>query len=122
MGKKYAPINTDECDKQQFRPALTPEARENQLINLAYDLAEKRLREGTASSQEVTHFLKMGSARERLEQERIRSENSLAQAKIENMQSQERSEELYKDAMEAFKSYVGGSSDDSNDYSNGGSL
>lgn len=119
MGKKYAPINTEEINQQQFRPALTPEARENQLISLAYDLAEKRLREGTASSQEVTHFLKMGSAREKLEQERIRSENNLAQAKIENMQSQERSEELYKDAMEAFKSYVGGTINDTNDPSGG---
>lgn len=117
MGKKYEPINTVNSNTTKSRPALTPEARENQLIALAYDLAEKRLREGTASSQEVTHFLKMGSARERLEQERIRAENNLAVAKIENMQSQERSEELYKNAMEAFKTYAGGTSNDPN---NGG--
>lgn len=120
MSKKYVPIDTDKPDTPVCRAALTPEARENQLINLAYDLAEKRLREGTATSQEVTHFLKMGSARERLEQERIRSENDLAKAKIENMQSQERSEELYKNAMEAFKTYAGGINDTGNNSNQGG--
>lgn len=107
MGRKYETINTDNSDMPKSRPAMTPEARENQLINLAYDLVEQRLRNGTASSQETTHFLKMGSEREKLERERIRSENELAMAKIENMQSQEKSEELYRNAIEAFKSYAG---------------
>lgn len=117
MARKHAPTIMANTETVKSRPALTPEARENQLIALAYDLAEQRLRDGTASSQEVTHFLKLGSTREKLEQDRIRKENELATAKIENMQSQERSEELYKNAMEAFKKYSGA---DDIDVNNGG--
>ena len=77
------------------RPALTPEARENQLISLAVDLAEKQLQEGTASSQVITHYLKLGSTKERLEKEKLEEENKLLRAKTENLQSQKRVEELY---------------------------
>lgn len=88
-------------------PATTPEARENQLIAAAVDLAETQIREGTASAQVITHFLKLGSSREKLEQERIANENSLTLAKIENLAAAERIEELYKSALGAMSSYQG---------------
>lgn len=91
----------------RMRPALSPEARENQLISLAVDLAEQQLRDGTASSQVITHYLKLGSSRERLEQELKATELKLNQAKTENLKSQERSEKLMKEAIEAFRSYSG---------------
>lgn len=88
-------------------PATSPEARENQLIALAYDLAEKQFIEGTASSQVITHFLKMGSSRERLEQLKISGEVRLNDTKIENMESGARTEELYSKAMKAMSVYSG---------------
>lgn len=88
-------------------PATSPEARENQLIALAYDLAEKQFIEGTASSQVITHFLKMGSSRERLEQLKIGGEVRLNETKIENMESAARTEELYAKAMKAMSVYSG---------------
>lgn len=90
-----------------MRPALTPEARENQLISLATDLAEKRLREGTASSQEVTHFLKLASTKARLENQILELQKDLIAAKTENLKSQARSEELMQEALKAFRSYSG---------------
>lgn len=94
-----------------LRPALTPEARENQLISLAYDLAEKHLREGTATSQEITWFLKLGSSREKLEQARLAHENELTEAKKEALKSSEHSEELYENAIKAMRIYTGQESD-----------
>lgn len=88
-------------------PARTPEGRENQLADLAYDLAEEQIRSGTASSQVVTHFLKAGSMRERLEQERMRHEVELMQVKKEQLEGQKRVEELYVSALEAMRSYSG---------------
>lgn len=93
--------------RRRLTPAATPEARENQLISAAYDLAEQRILDGSASAQELTHFLKLGSSREKLEQERLRIENSLSQAKIELMQSQQRQEELIAEALEAMRGYQG---------------
>lgn len=90
-----------------LKPATTPEGREAQLIDMAMVLAERRLREGTATSQELTHFLKLGSSREMLEQERIRHENELAQVKMEQIASQARVEELYRDALSAMSRYQG---------------
>lgn len=89
------------------RPAKTPEARENQLIALAVDLAEKQIKEGTVSSQVLTHYLKLGSSREKLEQEKIRNENHLLAAKAEAMASAKRVEELYGKALNAMRSYAG---------------
>ena len=89
------------------RPAMTPDARENQMINLAVDLAEKQLEEGTASSQVITHFLKLGSSKERLEREKLEEENKLLRAKTENLQSQKRVEELYEEALAAMRRYNG---------------
>lgn len=89
------------------RPATTPEGRENQLIALAVDLAEKQIKEGTVSSQVLTHYLKLGSSREKLEQERLRRENHLLAAKAEAMASAKRVEELYGKALNAMRTYAG---------------
>ena len=91
------------------RPAMTPEARENQLIDAAVDLAEKQLREGTASAMVITHYLRMGSPKERLEREKLQQENEHLRAKIESLQSARRVEELYNDAMTHFRMYHGDS-------------
>lgn len=88
-------------------PGQTLESRENQLILLATNLAEKQLREGTASSQVIAHYLKLGSTRERLEQERLRHENMLSQAKTDALEMQKQQEVDLKAAMEAFKVYSG---------------
>ena len=89
------------------RPAMSPEARENQMIAYAVDLAEKQLREGTASSQVITHYLKLGSSKERLEREKLERENELLRAKAESLQSAQRSEEVYKEALKAMRTYSG---------------
>jgi hypothetical protein len=89
------------------RPATSPEEREMQLANDAYDLAEEQMRAGTASSQVITHFLKMGSTRERLEQERMRHEVELMVVKKEQLEGQKRVEELYVNALEAMRGYSG---------------
>lgn len=93
-------------------PATTPEARENQLIAAAVDLAERQIREGTASAQVLTHYLKLGTTRERLEQERIRGENELLKAKVESLASAAHVEELYKNALKAMRAYAGHGDED----------
>lgn len=97
---------------RRSRPALTPEARENQMISLAVNLAEKQLRDGTASSQVITHYLKLGSIKERIEQEILEKQKELIIAKTEQLHSQKRVEELYANALRAMKSYSGGEPDD----------
>lgn len=87
--------------------AFTPEARENQLISLAVDLAEKQLREGTASSQVITHYLKLGSTKERMEKEMMQEQIKLLTAKTEALQSAKHVEELYTEAIAAFRRYNG---------------
>lgn len=89
------------------KPATTPEARELELVSMAHDLAETQIREGSASSQVLTHFLKLGSSRERLEQQRLEHENELTKVKIEAIESQQRIEELYTEAIKAMRSYAG---------------
>ena len=105
MAKKIT--NDSSTTLRKMRPALTPEARENQMISLAVDLAEKQLQEGTASSQVITHFLKLGSTKERLEKEKLIEENKLLKAKTENIQSMKRVEELYIKALNAMRDYSG---------------
>lgn len=105
MGNRRLP--EDEPRPRRRRPAVTPQGRENRLISLAQDLAERRIQEGTASAQEIVHFLKLGSSRERLEQERLAHENQLTQAKIENLESLSRIEGLYGEAIEAMRMYSG---------------
>ena len=89
------------------RAATTPEAREQQLIALAVDLAEKQLIEGTASSQVISHFLKLGSIRAQIEKELLEKQRDLAAAKAESIKSGARMEELYLNAVNAMKSYSG---------------
>ena len=102
----------------KLRPAMTEEARENQLIALATNLVEQRLRNGTASSQETTHFLKLGSAKNKLELEKLKKENELLVAKTEALKSAKRTEELFSEAIRAFGEYSGhsvGTNDDDED-------
>jgi len=93
--------------RRRQRPAIDPEARENQMISLAIDLAEQQLMDGTASSQVITHFLKLGSTKERIEKEILERQKDLIEAKTENLQSAKRIEQLYSDAMEAMRRYGG---------------
>jgi hypothetical protein len=96
-----------EQETSRRRPATTPEGRENEMVSLAIDLAEKQFREGSASSQVITHYLKLGSTREKLEQQRLEHENELTRVKIEAIESQKRVEELYKEALDAMRLYSG---------------
>jgi hypothetical protein len=98
--------------KPERPPATTLDARENQLIAKAVDLAEEQLEKGSASAQVITHYLKLGTTRERLEQERLRQENLLLQAKIESLASAQKVEELYAKALLAMRDYSGQASDD----------
>ena len=96
-----------EVTTRRRRPATSPEEREQEISSLAYDLAEEQIMGGNASSQVITHFLKMGSTRERLEQQRIEHENQLMEVKREQIESQSRIEELYLHAIDAMRSYSG---------------
>lgn len=96
-----------ETSFKEMRPAIAPEARENQMISLAERLAEKQLMEGTASSQVITHYLKLGSMRERLERERLEEENKLLRAKTKALEDQKEIKELYLDALKAMRRYSG---------------
>lgn len=107
--KKAKPLSTE---SRKIRPALTPEARENQMIALAVDLVEQRLLDGTASSQETTHFLKLGSMKNRLEMEKLQEENRLLKARTEALQSAKRVEELYSEAIKAMRRYSGHGNDE----------
>lgn len=108
---------TTKTKSNSIRPALTPEARENQLIYLATELAEQQLRDGTASSQVITHYLKLGSSKERIEKEILEKQKDLITAKTEALQSAKRVEELYANAINAMKRYSGhGDPDEPEDY------
>ena len=96
---------TSGVPQKHLPPAATPEERENQLIALAYDLVEQRLLDGTATSQETVHFLRMGSLQKQYELEKIKKENELLAAKAESIQSTRKSEELYSAAIAAMRSY-----------------
>jgi len=97
------------------RPATTVSGRENQLINDAIDLAAKQLKEKTASAQVISHYLKLGSTREQLEQDRLRHENELLQARVEQLASAKRVEELYEAALNAMRTYAGHGEETFND-------
>lgn len=105
--KKAKDDASSDSTARKIRPALSPEARENQLISLAVDLVEQRLRNGTASSQETTHFLKLGSSKEKLEKEKLRLETELVKAKTESIQAQQHGDEMYAEALNAFRQYSG---------------
>ena len=98
--------------RSRRRPASTAEGRENQLIALAYDAAEERIRNGTASSAEIVHFLRLGSSKERLDQEDKRKDIELKTAKTDAIQSVQRSEELFDNVIKAMRTYSGHQSDE----------
>jgi len=102
-----AKIKKSSSESYNTRPALSDEAKENQLVSLAIDLAEQQLREGTASAQVITHYLKLGTTREKLEKERLEEENKLLRARTEALQSAKNVEELYTKAMDAMRTYSG---------------
>lgn len=101
------PRKKEAATKTRRPPATTPEGRENQLISSAFELAEEQILSGTASSQVITHFLKLGSTRNRLEQDKLEQENNLLRAKIETLASAQRIEELYGKALESMREYSG---------------
>ena len=94
--------------ERKSRPGLTPEARENQMIALAVDLAEQQLRDGSASSQVITHYLKLASTKERIEKEILMKQKELITAKTESLKSAKKVEELYASALDAMREYGGG--------------
>ena len=102
-------------NQRRIRPALSPEARENQLISLAIDLVEQRLIDGTASSQETTHFLKLASTKAKIEKEILEKQKELISAKTENLKSAQRIEELYAEAITAMRNYSGNGDPDEYD-------
>lgn len=104
--KKAKTVASSESSRK-IRPALSPEARENQMIALAVDLAERQLLEGNASSQVITHYLKLGSTKERIEKEILEKQKDLIEAKTQTLQSAQRVEELYSNALSAMKKYSG---------------
>ena len=99
--------NTSSGGGREMKPAISPEVRENQLISLAVDLAEKQLREGTASSQVITHYLKLGSTKEKIEKEILEKQKELLESKTQSIQSAARVEELYSEALNAMRRYSG---------------
>lgn len=113
MGK--AIVSTSKQSKKG-RPALTPEARENQLIALAMNAAEQQLLDGTASSQVITHFLKLGTVKEQLEMEKLRRESVLLEAKVKALESTRHIEELMEKAILAMKDYTGNGEEEYDEY------
>ncbi len=98
---------TEKKKRRDYAPARTPEAKENQMISLAFKLAEKKLKDGSASSQLITHFLKLATIKEQLENEKLKADLEVANAKIKHMASQETTQELYQKAIKAFCEYSG---------------
>lgn len=109
--------NSGRRSKQPLRrPATTPEGREQQLVALAYDRAEQQILDGTASAQVLTHFLKAGSVRDSLEREKLQRENLLLSAKVDQMASAQRIEELYAQALDAMRTYQGQITEEYDEY------
>ena len=109
MGKTRKVVSSE---SRSSRPAIDPDARENQLIPRAVDLVEKRLIEGTASSQETVHFLRLGSSKARLEQEKLKLENELTKAKTEAIHAQQHADEMFDKAIKAMMRYSGNVSEE----------
>lgn len=108
-------IEPDDKPMQRFPPARTPEAREAQLASLAYDVVEERIRKGTASSQELVHFLKVGSTLQKQELQKLKQETLLVTAKVKDLENAEEMKKLYQDAMDAMRGYAGHSSGEEDD-------
>ena len=109
------PRKKKDLEVPKIRPATTPEAREKQLISLAVDLAEQQMRDGTASSAVIVHYLKLGSSRGRLENEMLEKKTSLVEAQTESMQATKHIEELYSEALNAMRLYSGQKVEDDTD-------
>lgn len=105
MAKAKVPSSSD--GQTPIRPALTPEAQEGQMIALAMNLVQQRLLNGTASSQETTHFLKLATVKYQLEKEKLVKENKLTDAKVEALKDQKESKEIYENALKAMRNYSG---------------
>lgn len=101
--------------KRRTRPAMDPDTRENEMINLASNLAEQQLRDGTASSQVITHYLKLGTAKARLEKTLLQEQINLAKAKTKSYQTAEQTETTIREAVEAMKRYKGASEEEFDD-------
>lgn len=93
--------------KSRMAPATTPEGREQQMVSLAFDLAQSQLEDGTASAQVITHFLKFGSSQNALEKEKLRKENLLMQARVDQISASAQNSELYQEAINMMKIYTG---------------
>lgn len=102
-------VTDENLPAKKLRPAITPEARENQMISLAVNLAEKQLMEGTASSQVISLYLKRAMEKEKddLELEKLREENKLLRAKTESIQAAQRTDEIYLEVMNCMREYSG---------------
>lgn len=101
------PIQGKRRIKKKTPPGKTVEARERQLISLAYDVAEQQLRSGDITSQTLTHFLKMGASTAALEKEKLKHETALLKAKADVLESEKNKERLFKEAIAAFRKYSG---------------
>jgi len=101
--------------KRRQAPATTPQMRENQLVALATDLAEKQMRDGSASSQVISFYLKLGSTKDQVEKEILMEKKKLITAQTQAIQSGKNVEELYKNAITAMRSYSGNGRDDNDD-------
>ena len=108
-------MSSSSTTTRKRRPATTPEARERQLIAMSYDLAEKQLREGTASSQIIHHFLQRGAESQRLAEEKTREEIKHLKAKTKAVESQEKTEEFYNKVLQHMKRYAGYDDGDEDD-------
>ena len=106
MGRKKL-VEGNSTELKPIRRAIDPESRENQMIAMATNLAEKQLRDGTASSQVICHYLKLGTMEKKLEMEKLQRENELLKAKTDALESMKNTEELYAEAIAAMKSYSG---------------
>jgi hypothetical protein len=110
MSKGKAASSSD--SNSPLRPPTSLEAQENLMISLAVQCAEKQLRDGTASSQVITHYLKLGSSKERIEKEILEKQKELIEAKTKNLNSNSEAKELYNKALEAFRRYSGAGGED----------
>lgn len=104
---KKANVASSPSSKRKIRPAINPEAEENQMISLAIDLAKQQLLDGTASSQVITHFLKLGTAKAQLEKEKLEKENKLLAAKTDAIEQSSANNDMYEKAVAAMKNYTG---------------
>lgn len=111
MGRKKL-VEEKPKELRPIRRANDPEARESQLINMATNLAEQQLRDGTASSQVICHYLKLGTMEKRLEMEKLKNENKLLEAKTSALESMKNTQVLYEEAIAAMKSYSGHKEED----------